>query len=132
MTDTKSIRIAFMALVGIAVALMFYVMGIKENVSFSSAPSGLPATMATTSQTTLGTTALSLFATSSCAARIISTTGQAIMLTFSDYAGQTPTGSFGVIQSASTTVEYDSGQYGCGLVKGISFASQLITLVETR
>lgn len=54
------------------------------------------------------------------------------MLTFSDYAGQTPTGLYGHLQAASTTVAYDSGLYGCGLMKVYSFATQQITVSETR
>jgi hypothetical protein len=55
------------------------------------------------------------------------------MLTFNDYAGQTPTGAFGHLQAASTTVVYDSGLYGCGAVKIYGFdANSVITVTETR
>ena len=101
------------------------------NVTLGSAPSGLPATVATTSQITVGTTAITVFATSTCAARIVSTTNKPIMLTFTD--AQTPTFALGVAQVASTTVAYDSGQYGCGEVKIYGFdAASKITVYETR
>ena len=114
------------------IALVAYILLSGAMTANASAPSGLPATVATTSVETLSTTALTLFATSTCAARIITTSGQAIMLTFSDNQGAVPTGSFGTLQAASTTVVYDSGHYGCGAVKGYSFASQALTLVESR
>lgn len=97
-----------------------------------SAPAGLPATVATSSNLTVSATALSALATSTCAARIVTTGAAAVMLTFSDYAGQTPTGLYGHLQAASTTVAYDSGLYGCGLMKVYSFATQQITVSETR
>ena len=87
--------------------------------------------VATTSIASVGTTASTLFATSTCAARVISTVEKPIMLTFSDYAGQTPTGTFGHLQSASTTVNYDAGLYGCGRVRVFGFdASSTITVTE--
>ena len=128
---TTHLIASFVSLTAIVAGIAFLVLGQASQVS-ASAPSGLPATVATTSQTTLSTTALTLFATSTCAARIITTSANPIMLTFSDVQGSVPTGAFGTIQSASTTVVYDSGQFGCGAIKGYSFASQVITLVESR
>lgn len=101
--------------------------------AIGSAPPGLPTSVATTSQSGVSTTATMIFSTSTtCASRIITTRAQPIMLTFSDYAGQTPTGSFGHLQPASTTSVYDSGQYGCGLTKAFGFAADTITVTETR
>lgn len=124
-------KLSVITILALAIVLVF-VTGRTNNVS-ASAPSGLAASVATSSQATVGTTAISLFATStSCAARVITTYASPVMLTFSDYAGQTPTGLFGHLQAASTTVAYDSGVYGCGLVKAYSFTSQTITVTETR
>lgn len=114
-----------------ALAFVFASFGRTEPV-LASAPSGLPATVATTSPAAVSTTVIPLFATSSCSSRIITTYVSPVMLTFSDYAGQVPTGTFGHLQAASTTVAYDSGLYGCGLVKAYSFAAQTITTTETR
>ena len=125
-------KLAFFGILLAVFSLVYSFSTLDTKHAEASAPSGLPATVATTSQTTLSTTALTLFATSTCAARIITTSAQPIMLTFSDVQGSVPTGSFGTIQSASTTVVYDSGQFGCGAIKGYSFASQVITLVESR
>lgn len=99
-----------------------------------AAPAGIPATVATSSQaTTAANAALTLVATSTnCVARVISTRASAVMLTFSDYAGQTPTGTFGHLQTASSTVVYDSSIYGCGLIKVYSYTADTITVTETR
>lgn len=117
-----------LALLTIAAVLAFAV----PSSALGSAPSGLQATVATSSNPTVTSSASVVFATSTCAARIISTGASAVMLTFSDNQGKTPTATYGHLQSASTTVAYDSGLYGCGLVKAYSFASQAITVTETR
>ncbi len=100
----------------------------------ASAPSGLPATIATTSVQTVGTTARLLFATSTCATRVISTRAQPMMLSFSDNQGFIPTAINGHLQAASTTVAYDSGQYGCNAVRVISGTpiSDTITVSESN
>lgn len=92
----------------------------------------LPSTIATTSNPTVGTTAAVLFATSTCSTRVITTSAQPIMITFSENQPNVPTGSFGAIQAASTTVTYDAGQFGCGTYKVYSFATQLLTVSESR
>lgn len=102
------------------------------NLAGASAPSGLPATIASSSSYSLTTTASTLFATSSCSARIVTTQASPIMLTFSDYSNQTPTAMYGHLQAASTTVAYDSGLYGCGLVKVYSFTTATTTVSESR
>lgn len=115
--------------------LVFGIMSFQAKTVKAGAPSGLPATMATTSSVIVGPgNAMTLFATSTaCATRVISTVAQPIMLTFTDNAGQSPTGIFGHLQAASTTVDYDSGLYGCGLVKAYGFvASTTITISESR
>lgn len=134
MANTLYKVIASLACAGIILLTVLSL--VKSNhsgpTSYGSAPSGLMSTLATTSVNAVSTTASTLFATSTCSDRVISTKAQAIMLTFSDYAGQTPTAVFGVLQSASTTVVYNGGQYGCGLVKAYAFGADTITLVETR
>jgi hypothetical protein len=100
--------------------------------AFGSSPPGAPATVATTSLAFISTTPVTIIATSSCSARVISTASTSVMLTLSDYAGQSPNNTFGVFQAASTTKEYDSGQYGCGLVKAYGFAAGQITVMDVR
>jgi hypothetical protein len=97
-----------------------------------SAPSGLPATIATSSKITVTTTPILVFATSSCASRIITTTASPIMISFSDDPAVVLTGQYGHLQGASTTVAYDSGQYGCNNTRIYSFASGAITVSESR
>jgi hypothetical protein len=127
-----SIKTVIAVALAAAFTLSAYFLGLDSLVAHASAPSGLPATVATSSNPTIGTSGVVLFATSTCAARIITTVASPIMLTFSDYAGQTPTALVGHLQAASTTVVYDSGQYGCGLFKAYGFVSSAITVTETR
>lgn len=100
--------------------------------SFASAPSGLPATVATTSRATVTATAALVFATSTCSARVISTSSSSIMIGFSDNQGFVPTANQGIYQAASTTVAYDSGQYGCQAVRVFSFSTQTIGAMESN
>jgi len=95
---------------------------------------GIQSTVATSSfQVVTAGTAQRLFATSTlCSARIITTQAGAIKLTFSDFLGQRPTGINGHIQTASTTVEYDSKIYGCNAVWVYPYGTDTLTLTETR
>ena len=132
MIDTKTkVGIVLAFLVAI-VLLVGYLMGLQQNMAFGSAPSGLPSTIATTSNPIVNSTAAIVFATSTCSSRIITTASSTVMITWSDRTAQTPTASFGHYQAASTTVAYDSGLYGCDLVKIYSFGSQVITVSESR
>lgn len=94
----------------------------------------LPATMASSSAVTVGTSpSTPVFATSSpnCSARIIGTASSSIMVTFTDKNGDVPNIAKGFWQGASTTVAYDSGLFGCGAVKVFSVSSQQIMVAET-
>lgn len=119
-----------LALLGVA-----YLIGVSTFPAYGSAPSGLQATVATSSPAgiVVGTTAQTVFATSTCSARVITTVAKPIMITFSSFNEATPSGVFGHYQAASTTVAYDSGVYGCGALKVYGFdASTTITVTETR
>lgn len=108
-------------------AILFF----SFNFTHASTPPGLASTVATSSNPILAAnTATVLISTSTCNARIISTASTTLMLTFRDT--DTPTGTFGVFQAASTTVAYDSGQYGCGQVKGYANAGGYITVIDSR
>lgn len=72
-----------------------------------------------------------------CKARVITTPGtSAIMISFDDIAtagnvGSTTVGaSAGFLQAASTTKEYESGIYGCGVWNAWAWASTTITVSE--
>lgn len=124
---------------GAVLIAMFFTVYILIEISTpkasASAPSGLPAVIATT---TLGfvmqTTQTVIAATSSCSARIITTRAQSAMLTFSDLPGVVPTAVLGHLQLASTTVSYDSGQYGCGTVRIVSagLTTDTVDISESR
>lgn len=120
------------AILTAVILLASYLIGASVSKVNAMAPSGLPASIATTSPAAVSTTASTIFATSTCAARIISTTASPVMLTFSENQSVVPTALFGVLQAASTTVAYDSGQYGCGAVQVYAFVAGNITVSESR
>ena len=104
------------------------------------APSGVTASLATSTVATVGPDeALTVFPIrKNCSSRIITTVGEPIRLSFGeigDYtvASTTLSGTLGHTQSASTTVVYDSGTYGCGRwsILGID-ASSTIVVSEFR
>lgn len=95
------------------------------------APIGLATKVSTTSPATVTTTASLVFASSTCNSRIVTTYASPIMIGFTDLRGFVPSGMGGHLQLASTTVEYDSGIYGCAAWRIYSFASQAITVSET-
>ncbi len=113
--------------------------------SFGSAPTGLPSTFATTSTVTVGpsvastaSTTVPVFGTiTACASRVITTVAQPIMLLWSNApissTTANPSALFGHEQLASTTVVYDSGQFGCGYVNAYGYtASTTISISEFR
>lgn len=123
---------AVFALIGAAVVSVFLSYHTPQVLA-SSIP-GIEASMATSTAYNLSAnTVTSVAATSSCAARIVSSGASAINLQFGDQSGSTLTGSvFTATQNASTTVAYDSGQYGCGLVRAYAYAASKIIISETR
>lgn len=134
MTKTQSLTYIIVAALILAV---IYLYGASASRVGASAPPGNIAFMATTSMQAVNTTASLLFATSSCSARIVSTVASPVMLTFYDASSTSiglnvPSGVFGHLQAASTTVVYDSGQYGCGTMRAFSFVASTITVSESR
>lgn len=78
-------------------------------------------------------------ANAACKSRVITTDGtSAIRISFKDIPtsgniGSTTVGaSVGHIQLASTTVEYDSGIYGCGTWNIWAWASTTLSVTETQ
>lgn len=129
---SKSIQSFVFAVTG-TFLLVAILLSVNVFTAHGSAPSGLRAIVATTSNPTVTSTAGLVFATSTqCSARVITTYASPIMVTFSDVQGKVPTGTFGHLQAASTTVAYDSGIYGCETVRIYSFTSQAITVTETQ
>jgi hypothetical protein len=125
MTQTSKISAIFVGALVLAIATLSFLYATQAQ---ASAPSGLPAGVASTTSETAGTTATTIVSTSTCSARIVTTYASPVMLTFSDT--YTPTGTFGHLQPASTTVAYDSGQYGCGKVKVFGFVQTQITVTD--
>lgn len=121
----------------IVASLAIAFIGLK--IADASAPSGLASSQqyATTTQVGPQYDQTVAAANPNCAARIIGTQAQPIMLIFADptngdISSSTISQSVGFIQAASTTVSYDSGIYGCGRVIGYAAASTTITVAETK
>lgn len=100
----------------------------------ASAPQGMAATSASTSQITLieGQVAQVFASSTSCVSRVISVGGFKnlwIMLTDS---ATLPSVNVGNLHAASTTVAYDAGVYGCGLwrIYNQSATTSIFTVTE--
>jgi len=132
MIFASKVRIIIASLAVILVGLAALMVNLQAPGPTLGFQQGLDAIVATTSNPTITTTGVTLFATSSCSGRTITTVASPIMLTFSDRINQTPTGLFGHLQAASTTITYPAEQYGCGLFKAFGFVSSAITVTEYR
>lgn len=122
-------------LVVVGLLLVAYLIGASIAPAHASAPDGIAATIATSSNPILGAGTVSLIAaSSSCGGggRVVTTESSAIMLTFGDGPGLQPTGTYGHLQNASTTVSYSANIYGCGAFRAYSFAASPITISESR
>ena len=85
----------------------------------------------TTNQTLTVHTPTQITATSTCVARTITTVGGDITISF--YDGAPTLGQYnGHWQGATTTVTYDSDQFGCGLLRVFAVASTTITVTESN
>ena len=126
---------------GIVIALVLtivYLLGTQVPHSFAGAPPGIPTSIAFATTTAVGPQQnRQIFAASNCNSRIISTVASPIMIIFADpsngdLASTTLNGVKGSVQAASTTVAYDSEQYGCARWFAYGFSSTTITTVSTR
>ena len=98
-----------------------------------TSPGQMPTT-ATSSSRTLAIGAHLLFPTStpSCVARVITTQGDALKITFFDVDLAVPSHAIGHVLAASSTATFDSTVYGCGALRAYSYGVQTVTLTETR
>ena len=134
---------AILAIVGVTIAIGFYLSSFTY-IAQGSAPSGLPANVATSSTATLdqyGNVQV-IRSTPNCNARVVTVLGGAgVMLSLGEknasstgaeygLASSTLSATFGHYQAGSTTVAYDSGIYGCGEWYGFGFATTTITVTE--
>lgn len=142
MTNIKK----FSAVAFAGIVLLAYLMFTGFKPAYGSAPSGLQANHASTTAILVGpskvfdpaTTTLSVWpilfpAQINCASRVVTTKGDsAIMLSFGALSSSTLSGSAGHWQGASTTVAYDGGIYGCGLLSALGYSSTTVTTSEFR
>lgn len=130
--------------VGVAIGLivaMFAIVLTRTNEAQGSAPSGVESSVATSGPISFtaaqGNLGIILFATSTCASRVISTGSTSIMFTLTDKAtsslGNVGIGGiYGHEQLGSTTIAYDSGLYGCGMWKLKTGNAGSIHITETK
>ena len=146
MTITILVAKIGMALAALTVIISALLAMQVQDLSFGSAPSGLPAfpTIATTTDVgpdgDVDGNPVTIFTNkTSCTSRIISTTdgtNQNIQLIFedpsrgTDISSTTLTAVVGHLQSGSTTVMYDAGLYGCG--RWTAFANATTTLMYQK
>lgn len=142
MTEKSLFRYGFLAVLALGLAIAFSWNALTVS---AAAPIGLAATVATTSQLTIGPNQLynatlgGYMGTTSasekrlqCSARTISTTNSAIMMEFASSASTSLSGVVGNWQGASTTVSYDSGLVGCGYWSFFAYATTTITVTEAQ
>lgn len=132
MTDSRKDTLKLLAIIAaIFITATAIVLTSESRTARASAPSGLQATNATSSTITVGPQSVTtIFGKSQCAARVISTAGQSIMLSYN--SAVTPTVAIGHPQGTSTTQTYDSGLTGCGTTTAYALASTTITISEFR
>jgi len=100
--------------------------------SFGSAPTGFLATEGSSSLVTLPSqTARQIFASSTCVSRVISHASTSLRYTLVD-SETNPSGTNGNHHSASTSVSYDSGIYGCGLWRAFNPSDTQVTFTITE
>lgn len=114
MTLIHKNKLLFAAAIMFAVGVIGLLLASTQSASAQSA--GLHSRIASSSTIVVGIQQNQTLFTANdiCAARVISTAAEAIMLSFS--SAITPSGTEGHVQAASTTVVYPAEQYGCGAV----------------
>lgn len=131
MTLSKNILIIF----GLLVLAGVVFIALQSNLAIGESFTGTATNVVSATSTAVGPdTVVTLFAINgSCDTRIITTNNDAIHLSFRTITGFAPTSVVGHYQAASTTVAYDSGLYGCGLVTALGLtASGTVTISETQ
>ena len=115
-------------ILAVIVLVVFGVFNQTQQVKGAAFP-GSYAYISTSSTRTVGPASngtLIFTANDSCHSRVISVYKE-VTLSFASTTFM-PTATIGHIQSASTTVAYDSGIYGCGEVWAYSFSSTTVSL----
>lgn len=130
-----------LALIGLALFILAGILMLKplyqaEGSAFTGQAAYLQ--IATTTTLTANTNAILLQAGDSCKARVVTVPGAmtgGINLVFGvktngDLSTSTISASAGHYQAASTTVTYDSGLYGCGVMAARSWTTGVVTVSE--
>lgn len=128
-------------LVAIVAIIAFIFVTYQPEKALGGAFTGTASNLKVATTTTVGPQAVirtQIFAANpQCKARVITTPGtSAIMISFGEpqtpgnISSTTLAGQVGHLQAASTTVEYDSEIYGCGLWRAYGYASTTLTVSE--
>lgn len=131
MTKTQKLERALIVLLGLAFLGLSAYLGLSALPVSGSAPSGLPASPASSTQfaMTAGTVTVPIATSTTCSARVISTASTTINV---QVGGNEPSATLGHFVAASTTLVLDGGIYGCGAVKIYPFSTGAATAVETQ
>ena len=128
--STVLLATLFIALASLS-ALLLNVSGLLQEPETSLGGLSGHASAASTTNFTVSSTAIRLTATSSCAARIISTNKE-VSITFSDAFGERPTATAGLKINATTSPQvFAAEDVGCGTIYGISSTGVSATLEIT-
>lgn len=119
-----------LAIAGVLIFIASYLIGAYNIPAKLGNMSGNVAVVYVNTTQVVGATSINTIfpAKNMCATRVISTVGSPIRLSFD--SDLTPTINVGILQAASTTVNYQSDVYGCGIVRGFAEASTTITKTE--
>lgn len=131
----NKILITLIIVLTIALGLMYT--KVTQTIRPGAAQNATPAILATTSQVTIGigTDKRMLFTENTvCVSRVVSTSGQAALLSFGVATSTTNPGpTTGYYIPASTTIAFDASIWGCTAVSAYGYiASTTITIAEFR
>lgn len=128
--DFKLERVGFTLLALALLGVLAYWVFSTQLVS-GSAPSGLPASNASTSRivVTAGTVIEPVATSTTCSSRVVATASTSVMIHIGDAV---PTATLGYWEGASSTSAFDGGIYGCGALKVYPFSTGAITVTETN
>ena len=116
----------------LALVLALFLRG--ANPALGDSPGSTAANNSSTTNFSIGTTAVRIFSTSTCAARIVSTNSSngTVNLTFNDAVGQRPTLGTGHVHATTTSTSYGGQDYGCGAGFAISTSLRTIEITVTE
>lgn len=113
------------------VVVILWLVGVFTTIKLPlGAQGGTDAAFASSSNATIGVSAVGIVGTTTCSARIVTTQAVGVSLSFFDQPlDATHLGEF---QAASTTVSYPSNIWGCGEMRARSAATTIIQIKDVN